>query len=65
MKTLYETTVINTGGRQGIVQSPDNVFMMDVATPLNLEVKSQQRLTRSNCSQQDTVHVLTLRWNFN
>ena len=33
MKTLYETTVINTGGRQGIVQSPDNVFMLDVATP--------------------------------
>ncbi|MEC0124044.1 organic hydroperoxide resistance protein [Paenibacillus pabuli] len=36
MKTLYETTVINTGGRQGIVQSPDNVFMLDVAAPPEL-----------------------------
>ncbi|MEN1005286.1 osmotically inducible protein C, partial [Listeria monocytogenes] len=26
MKKLYETTVINTGGRSGEVHSPDNVF---------------------------------------
>ena len=36
MKTLYETSVINTGGRQGVVQSPDTVFMLDVAAPPEL-----------------------------
>lgn len=33
MKTLYETTIINTGGRQGTVYSEDNIFNMDVAKP--------------------------------
>lgn len=33
MKALYETTVINTGGRQGEVFSEDNIFYMDVAKP--------------------------------
>ncbi|KOO44210.1 organic hydroperoxide resistance protein [Priestia koreensis] len=33
MKTLYETTVTNTGGRNGEVFSPDNIFNLDVATP--------------------------------
>lgn len=36
MKTLYETTVINTGGRQGFVQSPDHTFLLDVAAPPEL-----------------------------
>lgn len=36
MKTLYETTIINTGGRDGSVHSPDNIFNMDVATPAAL-----------------------------
>lgn len=33
MKALYETTIINTGGRQGEVYSEDNIFFMDVAKP--------------------------------
>lgn len=33
MKTLFETTMINTGGRDGAVYSPDNIFYMDVAKP--------------------------------
>lgn len=33
MKPLYETTVINTGGRQGAVYSEDNIFYLDVAKP--------------------------------
>lgn len=36
MKTLYETTVNNTGGRSGVVQSPDSTFMLEVATPPEL-----------------------------
>lgn len=36
MKTLYETTISNTGGRSGVVQSPDSVFMLEVATPPEL-----------------------------
>lgn len=36
MKTLYEATVNNTGGRSGVVQSPDSVFMLEVATPPEL-----------------------------
>ncbi len=26
MKALYETTIVNTGGRDGSVSSPDNIF---------------------------------------
>lgn len=33
MKALYETTVVNTGGRTGEVHSLDNIFNLDVATP--------------------------------
>ncbi|MGI2328946.1 organic hydroperoxide resistance protein [Planococcus sp. YIM B11945] len=33
MKPLYETTVINTGGRQGSVFTEDNIFYLDVAKP--------------------------------
>lgn len=33
MKTLYETTVVNTGGRQGEVHSLDNIFYLDIAKP--------------------------------
>ena len=33
MKPLYETTVTNTGGRQGEVHSPDNIFYLEVAKP--------------------------------
>lgn len=33
MKTLFETTMTNTGGRDGAVYSPDNIFYMDVAKP--------------------------------
>ncbi|WP_298831272.1 organic hydroperoxide resistance protein [uncultured Planococcus sp.] len=33
MKTLFETTMINTGGRDGAVYSPDNIFYLDVAKP--------------------------------
>lgn len=33
MKTLYETTIINTGGREGAVYSEDNIFYLDVAKP--------------------------------
>ncbi|TWT14594.1 organic hydroperoxide resistance protein [Planomicrobium sp. CPCC 101079] len=33
MRSLYETTVINTGGRQGAVYSKDNIFYLDVAKP--------------------------------
>lgn len=33
MKPLYETTIINTGGRQGEVYSEDNIFFLDVAKP--------------------------------
>ncbi|PSL41403.1 Ohr subfamily peroxiredoxin [Planomicrobium soli] len=33
MKSLYETTVINTGGRQGAVYSEDHIFYLDVAKP--------------------------------
>lgn len=36
MKTLYETTIINTGGRQGTVYSEDNIFNLDVAKPAAL-----------------------------
>ncbi|WP_433942944.1 organic hydroperoxide resistance protein [Paenibacillus sp. SN-8-1] len=36
MKTLYETTIVNTGGRNGNVHSPDNVFYLDVAAPKEL-----------------------------
>lgn len=36
MKPLYETTIINTGGRQGEVYSEDNIFFMDVAKPAAL-----------------------------
>lgn len=36
MKALYETTIINTGGRQGEVYSEDNIFNMDVAKPAAL-----------------------------
>ncbi|WHX77819.1 organic hydroperoxide resistance protein [Priestia flexa] len=36
MKTLYETTVINTGGRSGEVHSPDNIFNLEVAAPSSL-----------------------------
>jgi osmotically inducible protein OsmC len=36
MKTLYEATVINTGGRNGEVHSPDNIFNLDVARPASL-----------------------------
>lgn len=33
MKALYETTIINTGGRQGMAYSEDNIFNVDVAKP--------------------------------
>ncbi len=33
MKTLYETTIINSGGRQGMAYSEDNIFNVDVAKP--------------------------------
>ncbi|MGG3451789.1 organic hydroperoxide resistance protein [Domibacillus aminovorans] len=36
MKPLYETTIINTGGREGEVHSPDNIFNIDVAKPAAL-----------------------------
>lgn len=36
MKTLYETTMINSGGREGSVYSPDNIFNLDVAKPVAL-----------------------------
>lgn len=36
MKKLYETTVINTGGRSGEVASPDNVFYYDISAPTEL-----------------------------
>lgn len=36
MKKLYETTVINTGGRSGEVHSPDNVFYFDISAPTEL-----------------------------
>ncbi len=36
MKPLYETTIINTGGRNGEVHSPDNIFNLDVAKPAAL-----------------------------
>ncbi|WP_422122571.1 organic hydroperoxide resistance protein [Planococcus sp. X10-3] len=36
MKALYETTIINTGGRQGEVYSEDNIFNLDVAKPAAL-----------------------------
>ncbi len=36
MKTLYETTMINSGGREGTVYSPDNIFNLDVAKPVAL-----------------------------
>lgn len=36
MKKLYETTVINTGGRSGEVHSPDNIFQYDVVAPKEL-----------------------------
>lgn len=36
MKALYETAIINTGGRQGEVYSEDNIFNLDVAKPAAL-----------------------------
>ncbi|MBC1417600.1 organic hydroperoxide resistance protein [Listeria fleischmannii] len=36
MKKLYETTVINTGGRSGEVHSEDNVFFFDISAPKEL-----------------------------
>ena len=33
MKTLYETTIVNTSGRQGEVHSLDNIFYLDIAKP--------------------------------
>lgn len=36
MKKLFETTVINTGGRKGEVTSPDNVFYYDISAPTEL-----------------------------
>ena len=36
MKTLYETTIINTGGRQGTAYSEDNIFNVDIAKPAAL-----------------------------
>lgn len=36
MKKLYETTIINTGGRSGEVSSPDNVFYYDISAPTEL-----------------------------
>lgn len=36
MKPLYETTIINTGGRNGEVHSPDNIFNLDVEKPAAL-----------------------------
>lgn len=39
-KALYETTIINTGGRQGEVYSEDNIFFMDVAKPAALGGKA-------------------------
>lgn len=33
IKSLFETTVINTGGRQGAVYSEDHIFYLDVAKP--------------------------------
>lgn len=33
MKAFYETTIINTGGRQGTAYSEDNLFNVDVAKP--------------------------------
>ncbi|WP_099222050.1 organic hydroperoxide resistance protein [Listeria costaricensis] len=36
MKKLYETTIVNTGGRSGEVHSPDNVFYFDISAPKEL-----------------------------
>ncbi|WP_309086903.1 organic hydroperoxide resistance protein [Domibacillus sp.] len=33
MKPIFETTIINTGGRDGEVHSPDNIFNLDVEKP--------------------------------
>ncbi len=33
MKKIYETTIINTGGRPGEVRSPDKSFSYAVASP--------------------------------
>ena len=33
MKKIYETTIINTGGRAGEVHSPDKSFSYAVASP--------------------------------
>ncbi|WOV87002.1 organic hydroperoxide resistance protein [Sporosarcina oncorhynchi] len=48
MKPLYETTIINTGGRDGSVYSPDNIFNLDVAKPAAL---GGQVTTASNPEQ--------------
>lgn len=36
MNPLYETTIINTGGRNGSVYSRDNIFNLEVAKPAAL-----------------------------
>lgn len=36
MKPIFETTMINSGGREGTVYSPDNIFNLDVAKPVAL-----------------------------
>lgn len=33
MKKIYATKVINTGGRQGEVHSPDNTFQLNIVQP--------------------------------
>lgn len=43
MRTLYETTIINTGGREGIVYSEDQEFQLEVAKTKSSWRKSYDR----------------------
>ncbi|MFD1899576.1 organic hydroperoxide resistance protein [Enterococcus termitis] len=40
MKKIYSTTIINTGGREGEVYSPDKSFSYQVTSPVHKENKT-------------------------
>ena len=64
MKALYETTIINTGGRDGYVYSPDNIFNLDVAKPAALGGNVTTATNPESYLLQATVHALTVHLSY-
>ena len=67
MKTIYQTTMINTGSRKGIASSPDGSFKLQMVSPVEMggdgtkEGTNPEQLfaaTYSSCFNGALEHIL-------